>query len=81
MGLTNLASMYIPQGRFGEAEPLVKRSIAILEKALGPEHPDVASSLNTLASVYKSQGRYGEAEPLFKRSLAIWEKVLGPEHP
>ncbi len=48
---------------------------------LGPEHPDVAQSLNNLAALYQAQGRYAEAEPLYKRSLAILEKALGPEHP
>ncbi len=28
-----------------DAEPLNKRSLLIWEKALGPEHPDVATSL------------------------------------
>jgi len=51
------------------------------EKALGPEHPDVAQSLNNLAELYRSQGRYAQAEPLYKRSLAMLEKVLGPDHP
>ncbi len=63
----------------GDAEPLYKRSLAILEKALGPEHPNVAMSFNNLALLYEAQGRYGDAEPLYKRSLAISEKVLGPE--
>ncbi len=69
------------QGNYGEAEPLYRRSLAILEKALGPEHPDVATSLNNLALLYKTLGNYAEAEPLYRRSLAIWEKALGPEHP
>jgi CHAT domain-containing protein/Tfp pilus assembly protein PilF len=60
---------------------LYKRSLAIMEKALGPEHPNVAQSLNNIAANYGAQGRYGEAEPLYKRSLAIKEKALGPNHP
>ena len=79
--LNNLAELYRAQGRYGEAEPLFKRSLAIWEKALGPEHPEVAASLNNRALLYQAQGRYGEAEPLFKRSLATYEKALGPEHP
>ncbi len=63
------------------AEPLYQRSLAIREKALGPEHPDVATSLNNLAVLYKTQGKYAEAEPLYKRALAIKERALGPEHP
>ncbi len=73
--------LYDDQGRYVEAEPLYQRSLAISEKALGPEHPDVATSLNNLAELYRDQGRYGEAEPLYQRSLAISEKALGPEHP
>ena len=61
---------------------LLKRSLAILEKALGPDHPDVAVSLNNLGELYRAQGRYAQAEPLYKRSLAIWEKVkLKPRVP
>ena len=68
-------------GRYAEAEPLHKRSLAIREKVLGPESPAVAQSLNTLAVVYRCQGRYAEAEPLLKRSLAIWEQQLGRSIP
>ena len=32
------------QGRYADAEPLYKRALAIDEKALGPDHPDVATS-------------------------------------
>ena len=68
-------------GKFSQAEPLFRRSLAIREKVLGPEHQNVATSLNNLAELYRDQGKYVEAEPLYRRSRAIWEKVLGPEHP
>ncbi len=79
--LNNLATLYESLGRHGKAEPLYKRSLAIAEKALGPEPPDLAAILNNLAGLYQAQGRIGEAEPLFKRALAIWEQALRPEHP
>jgi len=34
--------------------------LAIREKALGPDHPDVATSLNNLAELYRLQGRFAE---------------------
>jgi len=52
-----------------------------MEKALGPDHPDVASTLGNLAALYADQGKYAEAEPLHKRTLSIAEKALGSEHP
>ncbi len=36
-------------------KPLYKRSLAINEKALGPDHPDVAVSLNNLAALYMTR--------------------------
>jgi CHAT domain-containing protein len=60
---------------------MYKRSLAIKEKAFGPDHPDVALSLNNLAQLYHAQGRYTDAEPMYKRSLTIREKTLGADHP
>ncbi|MFM7327028.1 MAG: tetratricopeptide repeat protein, partial [Nodosilinea sp.] len=68
-------------GRYSEAVPLAERALAIREQALGPDHPDTATSLNNLALLYESMGRYEEAEPLYQRALAIYEKALGPDHP
>ena len=53
----------------------------ILETALGPAHPEVATILTNLALLYQDQGQYAAAEPLYKRALAIEEKALGPDHP
>ena len=69
------------QGKYSEAIPLAESALAIREKVLGKEHPDVATSLNNLAELYRLQGNYSKAEPLYLRSLAIREKVLGKEHP
>ena len=93
--LNNLAELYREQGQYAAAEtlyqraleiqaaaePLYKRSLAMREEALEPEHPDVAKSLNNLAALYQEQGEYEAAEPLFKWALAIQEKALGSAHP
>lgn len=63
------------------AEPLLCRALAIREKTLGPDHPDVAESLNNQATIYWLQGQYAQAEPLFERALAILEKARGPHDP
>ena len=47
--LWNSHDSYIAQGKLEEAAPLYKRSRAIREKVLGPDHPDVAQSLNNEA--------------------------------
>ncbi len=68
-------------GRYAEAHTFWEKALAIREKALGPEHPDVATSLNNLAALYYAQGQYAKAEPLLQRTLVIWAKSFGPEHP
>jgi len=68
-------------GRYQDALPLAQRALEIREKALGPEHPDTAGSLNNLALLYQDMGAYDKALPLYQRALAIREKVLGPEDP
>lgn len=45
------------QGKYAEAEPLYERSQAIREKILGPDHPDVAQSLNNRAELLVAQVR------------------------
>jgi kinesin light chain len=39
-----------------EALPLCQRALAIREKVLGPDHPDVAKQLNNLALLCQNQG-------------------------
>jgi tetratricopeptide (TPR) repeat protein len=68
-------------GKFSEAMPLAQRALAVFEKALGPDYPNVAATLNTLGTIYTAQGRVADAEPLHRRALAIEEKTLGPDHP
>jgi CHAT domain-containing protein len=55
------------------------RALDINEKALGPNHPDVALSLNNLALLYKVQGAYTKAEPLLARAADIREQQLRTE--
>ena len=68
------------QGRYTDAEPLFKRALTISEKALGPDHPDVAVSLNNLAGLYQPK----RATRMLNRLQTVVdnsEKALGPNHP
>jgi CHAT domain-containing protein len=74
-----LARVYGHLGRYAEAEPLLKRALAIREKSLAATDPQVATALSNLAELYRAQGRYAEAEPLWERALHIDEKALAPD--
>ena len=76
LSLRNLAELYRDQGRYGEAEPLYRRSLAILEKALGPQHPDVATNLENYAALLRATGRDAEAAEMEARAKAIRAKGI-----
>ncbi|HEY7413607.1 MAG TPA: tetratricopeptide repeat protein [Ktedonobacteraceae bacterium] len=75
------ASYLLSRGRYAEAKSLFYQALSIRERALGPEHPEVASSLNHLAILLLDQGKHAEAVSLFQQALQIRERVLDPEHP
>uniref|UniRef100_UPI000584E98C tetratricopeptide repeat protein n=1 Tax=Nocardia testacea TaxID=248551 RepID=UPI000584E98C len=65
----------------GEAIPLLERTLADCEQALGPDDPNTLSSRNNLAGAYKLAGRTAEAIPLLEQTLADCKRILGEEHP
>ncbi|MFQ5918337.1 MAG: tetratricopeptide repeat protein [Candidatus Binatia bacterium] len=78
--MRNLAILYRNQGKYTAAEPLLHRSLAIMEKA-DPENIEISAILEQLAEICQVQGRYEASELILLRSLAIRERVLGPDHP
>jgi len=79
--LNNVAGLFQVTNRLAEAEPLMRRALAIGEKSYGPDHPKVAIRLNNLATLLQDTNRLTEAEPLLRRALAINEKSYGPDYP
>ncbi|MGB2680981.1 MAG: tetratricopeptide repeat protein, partial [Candidatus Competibacter sp.] len=77
----NLAQLLQATNRLAEAEPLMRRALAIDEHSFGSEHPNVAACLNNLAQLLQATNRLAEAEPLMRRALAIDEHSFGSEHP
>ncbi len=65
---------------FSAAEPLYREALALGEKLVGEEHPDVGQWLNNFANLLLNTGRYAEAEPLYRRSIEIGTKSLGRDH-
>ena len=45
----------VTQGNYAEAEPRFRRSLAVAENGLGPEHPTVGTTLSNLGELLKSQ--------------------------
>jgi tetratricopeptide (TPR) repeat protein len=82
-GVKNARGLLIfkSEGDLAGARLLFERALAIKEKALGPDHLETASGLNSLGQLLQAERDFAGARPLFERALAIREKTLGSEHP
>ncbi len=67
--------------RYNEAEPNLRKSLAIRRAALPAGHPDIATGLNNLANLLYAQNKLAETEPLYREALAIWRAALPAGHP
>jgi tetratricopeptide (TPR) repeat protein len=70
--------------RLDEAEPLLRRALAIWDHSPRPDHFGTATALNDLAAVLLITNQLDEAEPLTRRVLEILLKLTrltGQEHP
>src|SRR6266487_4323253 len=71
----------LEHSRYAEAETFYQQCLRTSEQELGPQHLELAYSLNDLGALYAQRGKYVEAETLYQQALRIWEQALGPEHP
>jgi len=79
--LTVEARKLTREGHYGRAEIIARKAIEVAEKTMGPDHPDVARSLNNLAFLYRVQGKNTQAGELYTQAWLILEVSLGPDHP
>ena len=63
---------------FQETGHLLEQVLTIQEKLLGPEHPDLAQTLNNLGVLRHTQGRPAEAEAYYVWALEICEAYRDP---
>lgn len=88
--LNNFGKNYLLQNEASSAEPLLKRSMAIMmllsqqSVAKGeapPPSTEVAEVETNLANAYLANNNPQEASKLFERALALDTKALGENHP
>jgi len=75
--LQNLGEIHQLMGEYAEARARFERSLAIWEKVRGPDHPDVAVTLNRLAEVALEQERPQEMLQFLERAVGIFEAHEG----
>ncbi|MFZ5693616.1 MAG: tetratricopeptide repeat protein [Pseudomonadota bacterium] len=79
--LNILAVSYANVGQLGEADGLLRQSVAILKRVSGEQSPDVAIGLGNLGEFAKRARRYDEAIRYFQSAQDIHEKTAGLNSP
>jgi tetratricopeptide (TPR) repeat protein len=75
--LINLGIVASSKGDMENAIAFYSRALEIREKNLGPDHLEVAATLNRLGATYAFLQRNEEAETALRRALSIRELKLG----
>ena len=77
----NAAQLYQDQARYAEAEPMMRRALAIWRSTLGDAHGEVAIGLNNLGMLHSKMGDYAGAAALYRDAVARWRGLYGEDHP
>ncbi len=75
------ASYLVARGRYGQAEYLLLKALAICQQVSGTNHLDTARALHDLGVLYQNQGKYDYAESMLQNALAVRQKILEDKHP
>jgi tetratricopeptide (TPR) repeat protein len=68
-------------GSDSEAIPLIREALALHRQHLGPDHPKVASNLDSLGQVLLAHGDYEEAEHVLRETVALYRKIYDASYP
>jgi WD40 repeat protein/DNA-binding SARP family transcriptional activator len=75
-----LAAILDARGRHREAQEPLRQALSILESVLGPDHYEVAVTLDTLGAIARRAGDSAGAVAAYERALGIKRRVLGGGH-
>ncbi|XP_046854991.1 uncharacterized protein LOC124448023, partial [Xenia sp. Carnegie-2017] len=73
-------NVFYETGNYDKAIEFHEKALEIQKQSLGPNHVDVAGSLNNLGNVYKDTGNYDKAIEFHEKALEIRKQSLGPNH-
>ena len=76
-----VASAFMQQSRFDEAEAIFRPLLERQRRVLGDEDPLTLNTMNEMSVMYHRQARYIEALPLVENSWRVLRKLLGETAP
>eukprot|EP00971_Amphidinium_carterae_P255368 5069732-Amphidinium_carterae.1 len=79
--LASLGNAYGALGNATKQRDYLERALRIKESHYGPEHPEVAITLESLGLAHGDFGDASKQRGYQERALRINESHYGPEHP
>lgn len=82
IGMTrnHIGRVYYYQGRYAQALIELEAALAMIEAAVGREHPYTANVLSNLGIVALDMGDTAQAQRQLAEALDIHRRMVGPEH-
>ena len=77
---TNLAIALIEQGKYSDAEVILRKNLITAREVLGPDHPSVFSTQSNLAMLLGRKGKPLEALTQLEEVRVLLEQKFGPEY-
>lgn len=74
--LTNLGVLYNFRNQSAKAEPLFERAIAIKQKAMGADNPEVVASVGKMCHFYLKSGNQAKADALSNKIISYADKMM-----
>jgi tetratricopeptide (TPR) repeat protein len=79
--MDTIGSVYLQLGLNDASEKITTEALAIRRRVLGPEHPDIAASLDSLGQIARARSRFERAEAFHREALAMRRKLLPRDDP
>ena len=76
----NLGLLLKDQGKYDEAEPLLREDLQACRETLGDRHPSTLSSIGHLADLLRERDQLDAASAELGDAVAVATEVLGPDH-
>jgi len=80
-GLRVMAKIAFSEGEAGQADRYASDAREIFERVLGPNHPEIAETLNLLGAANLRRGRVEDSIERFEGALEILAVAYGTDHP
>jgi tetratricopeptide (TPR) repeat protein len=79
--LNNIGIVHMLQENYQQARQDWEEGLAVWQRALGPDHPDVLKTVINLGTAHSRLGKNLEALKYQKRTIKAQQEMLGPDHP